>query len=306
MGLEQRDFGMARRTTSAPPPPERPALSIEQKRRVIDRLRKRIQMVEAFDTTKLEERFSPEVRVVETSIEEVLVAAFGKGTDEYRRYSGATTLDGGPLSMGGFGGPSNEAYEAQKYVEEGKKRAVLLLNQAISFLEEEIVEDDHEASAAASPAPVSRTLPNRVFLVHGHDEEALQSVARFLEQMGLDPIVLREQPDRGRTIIEKFEECAGQVGFAVILMTPDDLTASSTSGTAGSRARQNVIFELGYFAGKLGRGRTCLLRRGDVEIPSDLYGVIYSDYDDAGAWKMKLVQELKAARLTFDANKMWG
>ncbi|MNQ69236.1 putative nucleotide-binding protein containing TIR-like domain protein [compost metagenome] len=72
-----------------------------------------------------------------------------------------------------------------------------------------------------------------------------------------------------------------------------------------ARARQNVIFELGFFAGKLGRGRVCLLRKGQVEIPSDLFGVIYTDMDSAEAWKMKLVRELKAAQLDFDATKFW-
>jgi predicted nucleotide-binding protein len=133
----------------------------------------------------------------------------------------------------------------------------------------------------------------------------LQSVARFLEQLGLRAIILREQPDAGRTIIEKFEDCAADVGFAVVLLTPDDLAGSATSPAAASRARQNVIFELGYFAGKLGRGRACLLRKGEVEIPSDLYGVIYTDMDAVDGWKIKLVRELKAAKLDFDANRMW-
>jgi predicted nucleotide-binding protein len=88
-------------------------------------------------------------------------------------------------------------------------------------------------------------------------------------------------------------------------MTPDDVGGSRIAEAQGSRARQNVIFELGYFVAKLGRGKTCLMRKGDVEIPSDLYGVIYEDLDSLGAWKMKLVKELKAAGLKFDANRAW-
>jgi predicted nucleotide-binding protein len=146
----------------------------------------------------------------------------------------------------------------------------------------------------------------KVFVVHGHDEAALQTVARFLEHLNLETIVLREQPDQGRTIIEKFQDCASEVGFAVVLLTPDDLGGSvvaTTSQTA--RARQNVIFELGYFVGKLGRGRAYLLRKGDIEIPSDLYGVIYSDMDAADGWQVKLLRELKAARFDVDANRIW-
>jgi predicted nucleotide-binding protein len=146
---------------------------------------------------------------------------------------------------------------------------------------------------------------SKVFVVHGHDEGALQAVARFLDTIGLKAIVLREQPDQGRTIIEKFEACAREVGFAVVLLTPDDLGGAAIAAAQASRARQNVIFELGYFVGSLGRGRACLLRKGDVEIPSDLFGVIYSDFDHpAESWKVKLARELKAAELEFDSAKV--
>ena len=123
---------------------------------------------------------------------------------------------------------------------------------------------------------------NKVFIVHGHDEAALQGLARFLEKLGLKAIVLREQPDKGRTVIEKFEDSADEVGFAVVLLTPDDIGGIAVEGSQSARARQNVIFELGYFTGKLGRGKVCLFRKGVVEIPSDLFGVIYTDMDDAG------------------------
>jgi hypothetical protein len=146
---------------------------------------------------------------------------------------------------------------------------------------------------------------NKVFIVHGHDEAAKESLARFLEKAGLEAIVLSEQPNQGRTIIEKFEDCAKEVGFAVVLLTPDDLGGSLRDDGQTSRARQNVVFELGWFAGKLGRGRVCLLRKGNVEIPSDLYGVVYTDMDAGGGWRGRLVAELKAARLEFDANRIW-
>jgi Predicted nucleotide-binding protein containing TIR-like domain len=146
---------------------------------------------------------------------------------------------------------------------------------------------------------------NKVFIVHGHDDGALQGLARFLEKLGLEAIILKEQPNKGRTIIEKFEDSAGEVGFAVVLMTPDDVSAADGQNPS-MRARQNVLFELGYFSAKLGRGRVCLLRKGEVEIPSDLFGVIYTDMDDAGGWRQKLILELKAAQLDFDANRFWN
>ena len=151
-----------------------------------------------------------------------------------------------------------------------------------------------------------RPTSNKVFLVHGHDEAAWQGVARFLEGFGLEVIILHEQPDQGRTIIEKFEDSAKAVGFAVVLLTPDDLGGSVNLTEQENRARQNVIFELGFFVGKLGRGRVCLLRKGPVEIPSNLFGVIYKDMDAAGAWKAGLVGELKAADLQFDTSRLWG
>ena len=133
-----------------------------------------------------------------------------------------------------------------------------------------------------------------------------RGLQEFLEKLGLEAIVLREQPDQGRTIIEKFEDSAKDVGFAVVVLTPDDLGGSVKLTEQQNRARQNVIFELGFFAGKLGRGRVCLLRKGHVEIPSDLFGVIYTDMDPAEGWKGRLVGELKAAKLQFDSNRLWG
>ena len=120
----------------------------------------------------------------------------------------------------------------------------------------------------------------KVFIVHGHDhgllyelKDYLQNTLRFEE-----PIVLMQQPNKGRTIIEKFEDYAEEVDAAVVLLTPDDFGGVS-GGNAKSRARQNVIFELGYFVGKLGRrqGRTILMTSGSLEMPSDLQGVIYID-----------------------------
>jgi predicted nucleotide-binding protein len=294
--------------------PERPNLSTEQKLRAITRLKQRITELEAFDPQKVTKRFNiPEVKTLETSIDEALSVAFGHGTVEYRRYSRATHLDHGPVTMSS--GPDlisarmgyasyerDEADEARQYLTEGKEEALALLRRAVTSLEEELADEVGDVSLAT---PATESANRKIFVVHGHDEATLQTVARFLEQLGLEAIILKEQPDQGRTIIEKFEDCAREVGFAVVLLTPDDLVASAAAVQL-SQARQNVIFELGYFVGRLGRGRACLLRRGDVEIPSDLFGVIYSELDAGGGWKVKLVQEMKAAHLPFDANRLWA
>ncbi|MGZ3409295.1 MAG: TIR domain-containing protein [Xanthobacteraceae bacterium] len=138
--------------------------------------------------------------------------------------------------------------------------------------------------------------------MHGHDIGARESVARFLTNIDLDPIILLEQPNSGQTIIEKFEAHAATVSFAVILLTPDDLGGAAGSPQA-ERARQNVIYELGYFTGKLGRGRACLLRKGQVDMPSDLAGLLYTDLDPGDGWKIKLIRELRAAGIAIDANR---
>lgn len=158
---------------------------------------------------------------------------------------------------------------------------------------------DHTAQkSAATAAPVHTT--KKVFVVHGHDTEAKETVARFLERLRLTPVILHEQPNSGRTIIEKFEVFS-DVGFAVVLLTPDDIGApSSEPKNLKARARQNVILELGYFMGKLSRFRVCALFKQGVEMPSDYQGVLYIELDPAGAWKKKLAQELVEANFSID------
>jgi len=162
------------------------------------------------------------------------------------------------------------------------------------------------SNAAVAKAEPKSTVTDRVFVVHGHDDLMKQSVARTLSALDLTPIILHEQPNRGRTIIEKFER-ESDVGFAVVLLSPDDqaYSASDPSKTPAPRARQNVVVELGYFVGSLGRERVVALKRGsELEVPSDFSGVVYTPYDDAGHWKFELVRELKAAGYDVDANKL--
>lgn len=133
----------------------------------------------------------------------------------------------------------------------------------------------------------------KVFIVHGHNESVKLSVARTIESIGLTPIILAEQPDKGRTVIEKFEKEGNDVGFAVVLLTADDKGRKNRARTMQSRARQNVVFEMGYFMALLGRERVMLLLQEGVEEPSDLKGVVYTALDKDGAWRYKLVKELR-------------
>ena len=116
-------------------------------------------------------------------------------------------------------------------------------------------------------------------------------------------MILHEQPSEGQTIIEKFEKHA-DVFFAVIILSPDDVGYAKDKQTdAQPRARQNVVFELGYFVARLGRHRVCALNKGEVEIPSDYGGVVYVPLDDAGAWKLTLARDMKSAGFDLDLNK---
>lgn len=143
-----------------------------------------------------------------------------------------------------------------------------------------------------------------IFVVHGHDEAVRQTVVRVLETLDLGPIILNEQTNKGRTIIEKLEQEAANAGFAVILMTADDFGHSKAVDEEKPRARQNVIMEMGYFMGKLGRSRVFILLEEGVEIPSDNDGIVYTSLDKRGYWKYELIRELRAAGFDADANKL--
>ena len=130
-------------------------------------------------------------------------------------------------------------------------------------------------------------------------------LARFLEKIGFDPIILHEQANQGRTIIEKVE-AHGDVGFAVVLLTGDDEGRLRGTTELHPRARQNVLLELGYFIGRLGWDRVCALKRGDVELPGDFAGVVWETMDTGSGWKQALARELEAAGNFIDWNKVMG
>lgn len=152
----------------------------------------------------------------------------------------------------------------------------------------------------------------KVFIVHGRNEEIKARVARVLESTGEhEVVILHEQDDQGRTIIEKFEDHASRASVAVVLLTADDLgrlqpdqASDNETSAEQARARQNVIFEMGYFVGLLGRSHVSVLYEPGVEVPSDYGGVLYTKLDSAGAWQNKLLRELRSVGLDFDSNKL--
>ena len=139
---------------------------------------------------------------------------------------------------------------------------------------------------------------SKVFVVHGRDDSAKEIVARFLKDIGLEPIILHEQPNKGRTIIEKFEDHSSEVEYAIVLLTPDDIGGlESEPNNLSPRARQNVVFEMGHFFGRLGRKNVCALLYPGVVQPSDIDGIVYISLDQDNNWRDLLAKELKAAKL---------
>jgi predicted nucleotide-binding protein len=149
----------------------------------------------------------------------------------------------------------------------------------------------------------------RVFVVHGKDLTPLNELKEIIAGVGLTPIVLNEQPSGGKTVIEKLETYS-DVGFAFILLTPDDLGGYVETGgkwsrpkrlrkflkTAHNRPRQNVVLEFGYFVGKLGRDRVACLLKKPVEQPSDMQGIVYLCFKESlQEIKVEILKELQEA-----------
>ena len=184
----------------------------------------------------------------------------------------------------------------------GLESAASVLESMIDDIKEYWEEDEESSRTSDYRATVQKST-NKVFVIHGQDKSTRETVARFLEKLKLKPVILHEQPNEGRTIIEKFEDYA-DVTFAVVLLTPDDMGAlKEQRSNLKYRARQNVVFEFGYFIGKLGRERVCALSNRDVEKPSDCDGILYVPLDNEDGWKMQLLRELKAAGFAVDANQ---
>ncbi len=138
---------------------------------------------------------------------------------------------------------------------------------------------------------------SKVFIVHGHDGELKQSVARIIEKPGIEAIILSEQANQGKTIIEKFESYS-DVGGAICLFTADDLGKSKLASSDNSRSRQNVVFETGYFMGKLGRSHIVILADHNIEMPSDLSGVVYTHKT---YWQVELLKRIECNGLSYQS-----
>jgi predicted nucleotide-binding protein len=164
-----------------------------------------------------------------------------------------------------------------------------------------------EVATPVQPTPSVADIAtnNKVFIVHGREITLKDAVARHVERLGFVAVVLHERENRGRTVLEKLVGEASDAAFAVVLLTPDDEGGLRGSGRFSPRARQNVVLEYGYFVGLLGRSRVAALLYEDVEIPSDLQGLLYIKFDSGSDdWKMSLAREMRAAGLPIDLNSL--
>lgn len=146
---------------------------------------------------------------------------------------------------------------------------------------------------------------NKIFIVHGRDEAMKLTVKDFIKDAGLDPVILHEQLDAGQTVIEKFLNSSKEVGFAIVLFSPDDEgKLKNCDAELQGRARQNVILEYGFFVGVLGRENTFALVKKDVELPNDMSGLIYNQYE--GDWKITLLKVLRSKGYDIDTVNLLG
>jgi predicted nucleotide-binding protein len=222
--------------------------------------------------------------------ERFLVRKFGENSFEHKKFLNTNFRPPDEVDYDG----ANEDKIFRSWCEEGLRRCRLAF--------ETYLEDMADESKTTTQVAPNTSLKNmyRIFIVHGHDGELKQSVARIIEKQGIEAIILSEQANKGRTIIEKFEDYS-DVGGAICLFTADDWGRAKIDTTDNTRARQNVVLETGYFMGKLGRDHVVLLADKGIEMPSDLSGVVYTD---TGNWQFALLKELAAMGYKVDLNKL--
>lgn len=190
-----------------------------------------------------------------------------------------------------------ELYRTHWAVKDEPIFEILLRKGHISQQQLDASQVSKEAQATIVPPPLTEGQhefnTSQVFIVHGHDDLTKLEMADFIEELGLEPIILHMQASSGRTIIEKIEHYSN-VGFGVVLYTPCDVGSKSGALIGSYRARQNVVFEHGYLIGKLGRPRVAAVVKGKIETPNDISGVVYVALDEQGNWKEELKNEMRS------------
>lgn len=267
--------------------------TLEELDKGIKKLEKRREQIRALENLSYDDQ---EVENATADFVDSVREIYGDPSSELERYRYHRIWKGGYNLL-------DEPEECQFKFHAGIPDSIKLIDGLIERLNErkaEVSDVGNPPTETVRSAPAS----NDAFIVHGHNEGLKQTVARFVSQLGLNPIILHEKPNEGKTLIEKFEKHSN-VPFAIILLTADDVGASkSQPNSLKPRARQNVVGELFYFLAKLGRNKVCALYEEEVELPSDLHGIAYTKLDPNAAWKFELAREMKAAGLTVDLNKV--
>lgn len=221
------------------------------------------------------------------AVQRTLKRIFGESDERIKQF------DGIHFSLIAFSTATPDSHFQKAYMD-GLEQSRLLLHDFLT----EIPSSEHVSYP-------TQTFGEDIFIVHGRDNEAKQETARLIEKLNLNAVILHERPNKGRTVIEKLVEESKNAGYAVILLTPDDIgSIKGNSGKPEERARQNVVLELGYFLGILGRERVCILLKGSISIPSDFIGVLYIPMDSAGKWKYDLAKELKEVGFNLNVEKI--
>jgi predicted nucleotide-binding protein len=284
---------MARKTTS---PTVSRQLSNTDKQAAVSRLDSRISELRGLEVSSLQSGDDPPVAALEGRIRSTLAMIYGEDSPEYNRLSIAADLDA-TIYVLNLNGHRTSPQEIQRGIERGRQRAISALQGEVDALKEDIKYSSPSPEIDTPPVSKPRMyapLSKEIFIVHGRDDAAKIEVARLVERAGLEAVILHEQANGGRTIIQKFEDHGSAAGFAIILMTPDDVGGLDAESLQ-PRARQNVIGEMFWFAGRLGRERVCALKKGALEVPTDFAGVGFVDMDASGSWKKDVLRELEHA-----------
>lgn len=229
---------------------------------------------------------NPEFAAWHTKTQRFLIKKYGENSLEHQKFK-CTHFSSGFI---------NSNTPDWKFVDACRKGLLTTKAVFVTYLE--------EMEEIITPATEKiQTTPTfaKIFIVHGHDGELKQSVARLIEKQEIKAIILSEQANQGRTIIEKFEDYS-DVDGAICLFTSDDIGRAKKDSADKPRARQNVVLETGYFMGKLGRNHVVILADNGIEMPSDLSGVVYTNTDN---WQIDLLKELKSIGYTVDFNKLF-